>query len=144
MNLDSFEKLLQKGVKAVVICGGSQVGKSQIAHGFTEARKIYRGRTTPLTLGMQAGVRYDVALGGTAPGSVWYQIIDRRRAFLDPSGEFFRQFSGKYRRERELGRITEAHFDFVRSAVRKLAGVVMVFDLTNQEDPDADDPWAEQ
>jgi GTP-binding protein EngB required for normal cell division len=144
VNLDDFEKLLKKGVKAVVICGGSNTGKSEIAHGFTRARKRYRGRATALTLGMQAGVRYDIALGGTEPGTVWYQLIDGRRAFLDPSGEFFQRFSPTYRRAMGLGDITETHFDFVRSAVRKLAGVVVVFDLTNPADPDADEPWAEQ
>jgi GTP-binding protein EngB required for normal cell division len=143
VNLQDFENLLKKRMRAVVICGASHAGKSEIARGFTRAAEVYRGQNTAVTLGGTAGVTYNIALGGTSPGTVWYQLIDGRRVFLDPSGEFFQRFSTRYRTAQGLGDITEAQFDFVRSAVRKLAGVVLAFDLSNRE-PNAGSPWAEQ
>jgi hypothetical protein len=144
VNLDQFEMLMKRGVKAVIICGGSQAGKSEIARGFTRARKMLRGRTSTTMLG-SSDVRYDVdALGGTVPGTVWYQLIDHRHAFFDPSGEFFNRFSARYRKDQNLGDVDESYFDFVRTAVRKLAGIVLVFDLTNITDPTAENPWQEQ
>jgi GTP-binding protein EngB required for normal cell division len=143
VNLAEFEKLLAKGMRTVIICGKSQAGKSEIAAGFTRARRIYRGHSRLMQLGgRDAGRRYDVALGGTPQFDIWYQLIDGRRVFFDPSGEFFDRFS--YRRSNEVGGISENYFDFVRKASMTLTGVILVFDLTSMPDRNADSLWREQ
>ena len=85
-------------------------------------------------------------LGGTVPNEVWFQPINARRklVFLDPSGEFFRQLSPTERQRLKLPDVTPEHFQFVESAVKHLAAVVLVVDLTNTLDGLAATPWLNQ
>jgi len=140
--LDEFHALIDRGVKAIVICGGAQAGKSEIASGFVRASNVYRGEARFLTL--RATLRTEYVLGATAPDEVWYQIIDNRRMFLDPSGEFFRRLSPEYRQRFNLPDITENDFQFVQRAVRALAGIVLVFDLTRTVDAADPAAWRQQ
>jgi GTP-binding protein EngB required for normal cell division len=144
VGLEAFDRLLQQGFKSIVICGGSKSGKSEIATGFTRANTVFRGRSQVSIAGAQSGTLH--AAGGTTPGHVWFEVANtrRKRVFLDPSGEFFTQLSPTYRQQWALGHVTEEYFDFVRSAVRKLAGVILVVDLTRTIDAFADAPWRNQ
>ncbi len=134
--------MLDRGVKAIVVCGGAQSGKSEIAAGFIRANNVFRGKAQNLTL--RASLRTEYSLGGTAPGEVWYQVIDDKRTFLDPSGEFFRRLSPDERQRLSLPDVTDADFRFVQRAVRALAGVVLVVDLTHAVDPKAAGAWRRQ
>jgi GTP-binding protein EngB required for normal cell division len=136
--------LTVEGFKAIVICGQSKSGKSEIASGFTRANSAFRQKATVVTLHGSSGVPY--LLGGTAPGEVWYQPLNTRRklAFLDPSGEFFRQISPTERRRLRLPDVAPEYFDFVRGAVKRLAGIVLVIDLNNTLDDMAESPWQNQ
>jgi hypothetical protein len=140
--LDEFHALLDRGVKAIVVCGGPKAGKSEIAAGFIRANNVFRGKAQNLTL--RASLRTDYALGATNPGEVWYQVIDDKRTFLDPSGEFFRRLSPDERQRFGLPDVTEGDFRFVQRAVRALAGVVLVVDLTHAVDPRAAAAWRRQ
>ncbi len=140
--LDEFHALLDRGVKAVVMCGGAQTGKSEIAAGFVRARNVYRGDAQFLTL--RAPLRTDYALGGTTPDHVWYQVIDDKTTFLDPSGEFFRRLSLEERQKFGLPDVTENDFQFMQRAARQLAGVVCVVDLTKAVDIRSSAPWRRQ
>ncbi|HYI11833.1 MAG TPA: hypothetical protein VEK57_22445 [Thermoanaerobaculia bacterium] len=122
-----FRSILGQGFQAVVICGLPQTGKSQIVNAFTKANTIYRGRSQ---FDMQrATLRTGDALGGTLKGEVWYQVASDKHVFLDPSGEFFRDLSLEERQRLRLPDISEEYFDFVRDAVKQLAGIVLVVDL---------------
>ncbi|HET8798064.1 MAG TPA: hypothetical protein VFO89_10280, partial [Thermoanaerobaculia bacterium] len=79
----------------MIICGGSQTGKSHIAAGYIRANALYRGKAQNVTL--RTTIKDDT-FGATNPEEIWYQIIDSRRTFLDPSGEFFRRLDAEYRR----------------------------------------------
>ncbi|HEX2061437.1 MAG TPA: hypothetical protein VHK90_11910, partial [Thermoanaerobaculia bacterium] len=104
----------------------------QIVNAFTKANTIYRGRAQ---FDMQrATLRTDEALGGTLEGEVWYQVASDRHVFLDPSGEFFRAISLGERQRLRLPDVTDEHFEFVRDAVRNLAGIVLVMDLYGRGD----------
>lgn len=140
--LDEFHALLDRGVKAVVMAGGPQTGKSEIAAGFVRARNVYRGDAQFLTL--RAPLRTDYALGGTTPDHVWYQVIDDKTTFLDPSGEFFRRLSLEERQKFGLPDVTENDFQFVQRAARQLAGVICVVDLTKAVDMRSSAPWRRQ
>ncbi|HVE70302.1 MAG TPA: hypothetical protein VNI54_02960 [Thermoanaerobaculia bacterium] len=144
VGLDEFNALLKAGFQAVVICGQSRSGKSEIATGFTRANTVFRGRSQVGMAGMQSGSLH--VAGGTTPGHVWFEVANtrRKRVFLDPSGEFFRNLSPTYRQQWGLGDITEEYFDFVRSAIARLAGVILVVDLTSTVDAFNDAPWRNQ
>lgn len=140
--LDEFHALLDRGVKAVVVCGGPRAGKSEIAAGFIRAQNVYRGVAQFLTL--RATLRTDYVLGATVAQEVWYQIIDGQRTFLDPSGEFFNRLSAEYRQKFGLPDINEEDFRFVQRAVESLAGIILVFDLTQAVDPRDRVAWRQQ
>lgn len=141
--LVEFEALIkQRKMSAVVICGDSQTGKSEIAAGFTRARAVYRGKSQILTL--RAPNRDQHSLGGTVEGEVWYQVVDDKHVFLDPSGEFFKQLSPQERLKNRLPDVTEEKFEFVKSAVGKLAGIVLVVDLTRTLGADDYTAWKRQ
>ncbi len=144
-NLEEFETLLTaEGFEALVICGQGNSGKSEIAGGFTRANSVFRRRAMVGTLQTRSGVPY--LLAGTAPGEVWYQPLNTRRklVFLDPSGEFFKNISPSERKRLRLPDVSPEYFDFVRVAVQRLAGVVLVVDLTNTLDDMAEAPWQNQ
>lgn len=127
VGLPEFQSLLQQGLRAVVICGLPGTGKSHIVNAFTKANTIYRGRAQ---FAMQrATLRTEDVLGSTLEREVWYQVGSNRHVFLDPSGEFFRAMSLEERQRLRLPDISEDHFDFVRDAVKQLAGIVLVVDL---------------
>jgi GTP-binding protein EngB required for normal cell division len=127
VGLTEFRSLLDRDFRAVVVCGLPGTGKSQIVNAFTKANTIYRGRAQ---FAMQrATLRTDHALGSTLAQEVWYQVADDRHVFLDPSGEFFRALSLEERQRLRLPDVTDEYFDFVRDAVQKLAGIVLVVDL---------------
>ena len=142
VGLDEFHALLDRGTKAVVICGEAQSGKSEIAFGYIRANDVYRGKAQNLTL--RATLRTDDALGATNPQEIWYQVIDDKRAFLDPSGEFFRRLSPSERQRHQLPDVTDADFQFVQRAVSALAGVVLVVNLTAAVDPQHPAAWRRQ
>lgn len=142
VGLEEFHAMLDRGTKAIIICGDGNSGKSEIAHGYIRANNVYRGRAQNLTL--RAALRTDDALGATGPGEVWYQVIDNNRAFLDPSGEFFWKLSPDARQRLGLPDVTEANFQFVQRSVAALAGIVIVVDLTNAVDPRHPAPWRRQ
>lgn len=130
--LTEFKHIIAEGFKAVVICGLPQTGKSQIVNAFTKANTIYRGRAQ---FDMQrATLRSEDALGGTLEGEVWYQVASDRHVFLDPSGEFFRSLSLEERQRLRLPDVTDEQFEFVRDAVKHLAGIVLVVDLFGRGD----------
>jgi hypothetical protein len=144
-NLAEFEALLTaEKFESIVICGLGNSGKSEIASGFTRANTAFRQRATISTVRGSSGVPY--ALGGTAPGEVWFQILNtaRKLVFLDPSGEFFRKISPTERQRLRLPDITPEFFQFVRVAVQRLAGIVLVVDLTRTLDDMAESPWQDQ
>ena len=127
VGLAEFRSLLERDFRAVVVCGLPGTGKSQIVNAFTKANTLYRGRAQ---FAMQrATLRTDHALGSTLAQEVWYQVADDRHVFLDPSGEFFRALSLEERQRLRLPDVTDEYFDFVRDAVQKLAGIVLVVDL---------------
>lgn len=140
--LDEFHALLDRGVRAIVVCGEGQTGKSELAAGFLRANSTYRGRAHNLTL--RATLRTEYVLGATNADEVWYQIIDDKLAFLDPSGEFFSRLSADYRQRLKLPDITETDFRFVQRAVGALAGIVLVVDLTRTIDQRHAAPWRQQ
>jgi hypothetical protein len=142
VGLDEFHALLDRGTKAVIICGSGSSGKSEIAYGYIRANNVYRGKAQNLTL--RATLRTDDALGATVPREVWYQVIDDKRAFLDPSGEFFKKLSPAERQQLGLIDVTEEDFRFVQRAVNALAGIVLVVDLTNALDPRQQTAWRRQ
>ena len=144
-NLSEFEALLNvKHFSSVILCGMSNSGKSEIASGFTRANTYFRGRSQTSTLRSTSGKMY--SLGGTLPDEVWFQPINARRrlVFLDPSGEFFKRISPTERQRLNLPDVTPDHFRFVRSAVEKLAAVVLVVDLTKTLDELGASPWLNQ
>jgi hypothetical protein len=143
--LAEFEALLNvEHFSSVIVCGMGKSGKSEIASGFTRANTFFRGRTQTMTLRSMSGQMY--SLGGTAPREVWFQPINtgRKLVFLDPSGEFFDRISPTTRQRLNLPDVTPDHFQFVRSAVGKLAAVVVVFDLTRTLDGMSKTPWLDQ
>lgn len=142
MGLDAFHTLLDRGVKAVIICGASGSGKSEIAYGYIRANSLYHGKSQ--TLALRATLRTDAALGATNPGEIWFQPIDHRRAFLDPSGEFFTKLSPNQRQLNQRPDVTEADFLFVQRAVANLAGIVLVVNLTSVVDDRVPYPWKGQ
>jgi pimeloyl-ACP methyl ester carboxylesterase len=83
-------------------------------------------------------------LGATNPGEVWYQVINGKNTFLDPSGEFFRRLSFDYRQQFGLPDLTEEDFHFMKRATEALAGVVLVFDLTQTVDQRNRSAWRQQ
>lgn len=125
--LAEFQSLLGRGFQSIVICGLPGTGKSEIVNAFTKANTIYRGRAQFSML--RATLRTERALGGTVKNEIWYQVADDRHVFLDPSGEFFRSLSLEERKRLALPDITDDYFDFVRDAVKSLAGIVLVVDL---------------
>jgi len=143
VGLDEFHALLDRGTKAVILCGASYSGKSEIASGYIRANSAYRGRAQNLTL--RASLRSDYVLGATNPGEVWFQVIDNKRAFLDPSGEFYKWLSREERQRLGLtDDVTEANFQFVQRAVSALAGIIVVVDLTSTVDRRQQQPWRRQ
>ncbi|MEA2491684.1 MAG: hypothetical protein QOH21_3476 [Acidobacteriota bacterium] len=142
LGLAEFHALLDRGMEAVIVCGTGKTGKSEIAAGFTRANNVYRGKSMFLT--MRATLRTDYVLGATNADEVWYQIIDDKRVFLDPSGEFFSRLSLEYRRRLGLADITENDFAFVRRAVSRMAGIVLVVDLTRAVDDRDVTAWRQQ
>jgi hypothetical protein len=141
VGLEEFHALLDRGGEAVIICGDSQSGKSHIAAGYIRAMALYRGASQNPTL--RTTIKDDT-FGATNPGEIWYQIIDDKRVFLDPSGEFFHQLATDVRQRIGLGVLTEADFVFLQRAVSRLAGIVLVFDLTSAVDPRSSAPWRRQ
>ena len=144
-NLAEFEALLTvEKFESIVICGLGNSGKSEIASGFTRANTAFRQRSTISTTRASSGVAY--SLGGTAPGEVWFEILNtaRKLVFLDPSGEFFQKISPSERQRLRLPDITPEYFQFVRVAVQRLAGIVLVVDLTRTLDDMAESPWRNQ
>jgi GTP-binding protein EngB required for normal cell division len=144
-NLAEFEALLTaEKFESIVICGLGNSGKSEIASGFTRANMAFRQKATISTMRASSGVAY--SLGGTAPGEVWFEILNTRRklVFLDPSGEFFQKISPSERQRLRLPDITPEYFQFVRVAVKRLAGIVLVVDLTRTLDDMAESPWQNQ
>ncbi|HEX2121266.1 MAG TPA: hypothetical protein VHL59_06450 [Thermoanaerobaculia bacterium] len=127
VGLAEFRHILDQGFQSIVICGGGGTGKSQIVNAFTKANTIYRGRAQFDML--RATLRSGDVLGATLKGEVWYQVASDRHVFLDPSGEFFRALSLEERQKLRLPDVTDEHFEFVRDAVQKLAGIVLVVDL---------------
>lgn len=142
VGLDQFVGMLQSGREAVVICGGGKSGKSEIANAFIKALAVYRRQAEIKTIRTRSKTR-DI-LGGTNPDEVWYQPAGRRHVFLDPSGEFYRLISPTERQRLELPDITEEHFNFLRPAVQRLAGLVLVFDLTKVANEAETSLWQEQ
>jgi hypothetical protein len=143
--LAEFEALLNvEHFKSVIVCGRSQSGKSEITSGFTRANTIFRGRAQSSTLRSTSDKMY--SLGGTVPDEVWFQPINTRKklVFLDPSGEFFRQISPTERQRLKIPEVTPEHFRFVRAAVEKLAGIILVVDLTKTLDELGASPWLNQ
>jgi hypothetical protein len=143
--LAEFEALLNvEHFNSVIVCGMGHSGKSEITSGFTRANTYFRGRAQSSTLRSTSGKMYTVA--GTLPDEVWFQIINTRRklVFLDPSGEFFRRISPTERQRWNLPDVTPDYFRFVRSAVAKLAAVVLVVDLTSTLDELGASPWLNQ
>lgn len=140
--LDEFHALLDRGMRAIVVCGKGKTGKSELAAGFIRANNIYRGRAQNLTL--RATLRTEYVLGATNADEVWYQIIDDKLAFLDPSGEFFKLLSPDYRQRFKLPDITESDFRFVQRAVAGLAGIVLAVDLTSTIDQRQTFAWRQQ
>ncbi len=145
--LKKFHLLLEAGYQTVVMCGTSKTGKSQIVEGFTRANTILRRRAQYNNLDSKTGLRQE--LGGTLPKEVWYQIVNtghrgNQRIFLDPSGEFFRRLVPQERAKEGLGELTPDYFNFVRQAVNRLAGLVLVFDLTNRLSDYEQAPWRNQ
>jgi hypothetical protein len=140
--LTEFHALLDRGMEAVIVCGTAKTGKSEIAAGFTRANNVYRGKAQFLT--MRATLRTDYVLGATNADEVWYQIIDDKRVFLDPSGEFFNLLSLEYRRKFGLPELTESDFTFVKRAVQHMAGIVLVVDLTRSVDERDFSAWRQQ
>lgn len=141
VGLDEFHALLDRGTEAVIICGDSKAGKSHIAAGYIRANALYRGESQNVTL--RTTIKDDT-FGATNPGEIWYQVINARRAFLDPSGEFFSRLSPDNRQKLSLPDVTEEDFAFVQRAVSKLAGIVLVVDLTSAIDPRSAAPWRRQ
>jgi hypothetical protein len=135
----SLLHLFASGYEAVVVCGPSASGKSELVRGFTRANAIVRGRAQ-----LPAGTLGP--LGGTPPGEVWFQPIDgaKKRVFVDPAGEFFTTLSPQRRRHFQLPEPTSRDLDFIRHAVRCLAGIVLVIDLTRMEEADARKQWTRQ
>lgn len=143
VGLEEFEALLDhRKMKAIVICGDSGTGKSEIVYGYMRARAIYRGEAGILNL--RATHRTQHALGATVAGHVWFQPVDHKLSFLDPSGEFFKQLSPEERRRFALPDVTEDQFNFMRKAVASLAGVVLVVDLTRSLGPNDFSAWKRQ
>lgn len=140
--LDEFHALLDRGVRSIIVCGDGQTGKSELAAGFIRANNIYRGRAQNLTL--RATLRTDYVLGATNADEVWYQIVDDKLAFLDPSGEFFSRLSAEYRQRYGLPEITENDFRFVQRAAKNLRGIVLVVDLTRVIDARQAGAWRQQ
>jgi len=143
--LAEFEALLTiEHFNSVIVCGLGHSGKSEIAAGFTRANTYFRGRSQNTNLRAMSGKMY--TLGGTGAGEVWFQIVNTRRklVFLDPAGEFFDRISPTTRQRLTLPDVTPDHFRFVRSAVARLAAVVLVVDLTRTFDELAASPWANQ
>jgi hypothetical protein len=142
IGLDQFEGMLRAGREAIIICGTGQSGKSEIANAFVKATAIYRGHAEVRTLRSRSKKQY--VLGGTNPDEVWFQPAGDRHVFLDPSGEFYRQLSPDYWEQLGIGDITEDYFNFVRSGVEKLAGLVLVFDLTKVAQAADHSMWRQQ
>lgn len=141
--LAEFNALLAAGRKAIVICGGSKTGKSEIASGLLRALATYRGQAELPMLRSSSKSQYTV--GGTNPDELWYQGAGKHHIFLDPSGEFFRRISPAERQRDGITEdIREEHFDFVRTAVASLAGLVLVFDLTRADEVADHSAWLQQ
>lgn len=140
--LAEVHALLDRGMEAMIVCGGSKAGKSEIAAGFTRANNVFRGKAMINTL--RTTVLTGYTLGGTLEGEVWYQIIDDKRLFLDPSGEFFNLLSAEYRQRIGVPDITDEDFQFVRRAVSRMAGIVLVVDLTRAVDERDFRAWRQQ
>jgi hypothetical protein len=140
--LDEFHALLDRGLRAIIVCGEGKTGKSELAAGFIRANNVYRGRAQNLTL--RATLRTEYVLGATNADEVWYQIINDKLAFLDPSGEFFKLLSPDYRQRFQLPDITENDFRFVQRAVAGLGGIVLVVDLTRTIDQRQAAAWRQQ
>ena len=80
-NLAEFEALLNiEKFESIVICGLGNSGKSEIANGFTRANMAFRQKATISTMRASSGMAY--SLGGTAPGEVWFEILNTRRKLV--------------------------------------------------------------
>lgn len=134
-----LSSLFDRGFKAVLVCGFAATGKSELVSGFTRVNTIIR-RRAQISLG-----RLSIA-GPTMPGEVWYQIVAGRekRVLIDPSGEFFALLDPQERARLSLPDLTPDHFVFMKRAVKQLAGIVLVFDLTHQRDANGEEPWRDQ
>jgi hypothetical protein len=142
VGLDKFTGMLKSGRKAIVICGSSQSGKSEIANAFIRAMSIYRGNSEVRTLRTQSTSSHTV--GGTNPDEVWFQPAGRRHVFLDPSGEFYNTVSPQHRQVLALSDIADDDFNFLRPAIGRLAGLVLVFDLTKVASDADHSLWQQQ
>lgn len=127
--LREFEALIEKRkMRAVIISGLPNTGKSEIVYGFLRALAIHRGEAQILNL--RAPARKPGVLGATNVGEIWYQPVDSKLAFLDPSGEFFMRLLPEQRQKLSLPDLADEEFDFVKKALKHLAGIVLVLDLT--------------
>ncbi|MEK6372604.1 MAG: GTPase domain-containing protein [Acidobacteriota bacterium] len=143
--LSGFLSLLKdEDFRAIVICGRPNSGKSEIVSGFSRANAAVRGKSQ--IKGRKSQQETLLTVGGTEHGTVWYEIpnTDRDLVFLDPSGEFFRRLSPD--EQARLGvDITEAHFDFVRDAMKFTSGILLVVDVSEPDNTDIPEaPWRYQ
>lgn len=142
VGLDQFVGMLNSGRKAIVICGTGQSGKSEIANAFIRAMAVYRGRSEVRTLRTQSTNPY--VLGGTNPDEVWFQPAGEHHVFLDPYGEFYSWLAPGYRQQLNLPDFTDEDFNFLRAAINRLAGLVLVFDLTKVASDADHSMWQQQ
>jgi hypothetical protein len=142
VGLDKFVGMLNSGRKAIVICGSGQSGKSEIANAFIRAMSIYRGSSEVRTLRTLSTSTHTV--GGTNPDEVWFQPAGRRHVFLDPSGEFYNALSPQNRLRLALSDISDEDLNFLRPAIGRLAGLVLVFDLTKVASDADHSLWQQQ
>lgn len=128
--LSAFKELLEHGYRAIVICGRAKSGKSEIVDGFRRANIAFRGKIN--VRGKKSDQASLITVAGTEQGEVWYEVpnTDRHIVFLDPSGEFFRRIDPN---EKYATAISEKHFDFVRDAVKRLAGILLVLDISEPD-----------
>lgn len=143
-DLEKFEAQLKEGFKAIVICGRGHSGKSEITSGFTRANTVFRGRAIVSTTRARSGNLYTVA--GTGHNTVWFEVMNTRRklVFLDPSGELYLALSPSERQRLRLPDVTAERLSFVRAASKRLAGIVLVVDLTRTLDDMSEAPWLDQ
>lgn len=140
----SVMALFDHGYESIVMCGPAASGKSELIDGFLRAYEHFRGRAQVRTLETSRYEHPRLRLGGTPPGTVWFQPFERNRVFIDPAGEFFTRLLPRYRAGRELPGVSEGDLEFIRRAVSQLAGIVVTVDLTRRREGHDDAPWRDQ